>query len=96
MNKTYLNPTEGSGREFCRRNITGKVVMLNLLRFRKIADYSESPELAPIDLISGEEAYKIYLDMTLPHLQKSGGEILFLGKGGSFLVGPVDERWTWP
>ncbi|MEO7174950.1 MAG: DUF1330 domain-containing protein [Saprospiraceae bacterium] len=93
MNKTYLNPTEDAGREFFRRNITGKVVMLNLLRFRKIADYSESPQLAPIEPISGAEAYKLYIDLTLPHLQKSSGEILFLGKGGAFLVGPVDERW---
>ena len=29
----------------------------------------------------------------LPHLKQSGGEVLFFGKGGEFLIGPSDERW---
>ncbi|MEO6302944.1 MAG: DUF1330 domain-containing protein, partial [Bacteroidia bacterium] len=93
MDKTYLNPTQESGREFMQRNITGKVTMLNLLRFREFADYSETPTLASIETISGQAAYQLYIDHTLPHLKKSGGEIIFLGKGGNFLVGPTDERW---
>ena len=42
----YLEPTQESGRAFFMRGIAGKVVMLNLLRFRTIADYSSVPELA--------------------------------------------------
>jgi hypothetical protein len=30
---------------------------------------------------------------TLPYLRASGGEVIFLGKGGSLLIGPADERW---
>jgi hypothetical protein len=30
---------------------------------------------------------------TLPYLHASGGELLFYGKGGGFLIGPNDERW---
>jgi len=30
---------------------------------------------------------------TLPHLKKSGGELVFYGKGGPFLIGPANERW---
>ena len=93
MDKTYLNPTQESGREFFQRNISGQFVMLNLLRFRKMADYSETPELASTNSISGEAAYQLYIKLTLPHLIKSGGEIMFLGKGGLFLVGPTNERW---
>ena len=29
----------------------------------------------------------------MPHLEKSGGELVFLGKGGNFLIGPGEERW---
>ena len=29
----------------------------------------------------------------MPHLEKSGGRLLFFGRGGSFLIGPSDERW---
>jgi hypothetical protein len=29
----------------------------------------------------------------LPYLRESGGDLLFLGHGGHFLIGPPDERW---
>jgi hypothetical protein len=67
--------------------------MLNLLRFRSTADYSLTPELAPATAISGEVAYRLYMEHTLPHLEKSGGEVLFFGQGGQFLIGPSEERW---
>ena len=53
----FLKPTEESGRALIFRCIDGPLVMLNLLRFREIADYSGSPELAPVQPISGEKAY---------------------------------------
>ncbi len=91
--KTYLEPTQESGREFFSRGIDGPVVMLNLLRFRTIANYSAAPELAPQTPISGEAAYRLYMQYTLPYLEQSGGEVLFFGKGGPFLIGPAEERW---
>jgi hypothetical protein len=33
------------------------------------------------------------MEHTLPLLRKSGGEILFQGRGGDFFIGPSDERW---
>lgn len=89
----YLEPTQAAGRELFTRGIDGPVVMLNLLRFRAVADYSAHPELAPAEPISGVEAYQRYMDHTHPHLHASGGEVLFYGNGGSYLIGPADERW---
>lgn len=89
----YLEPTQEAGRDFVMRGITGEVTMLNLLRFREIADYSATPSLAPETPISGAEAYNRYMAHTLPLLQKSGGDIVFVGEGGSFLIGPQNERW---
>jgi uncharacterized protein (DUF1330 family) len=91
--KSYLEPTQDAGREFFTRNIQGPVVMLNLMRFRAVADYSGAPEMAPPSPITGEAAFQLYIEHTLPFLLKSGGELLFLGKGGSFLIGPSEERW---
>jgi uncharacterized protein (DUF1330 family) len=71
----------------------GPVVMLNLLRFRKVADYSRFPELAPPEPISGEDAYMRYLAAIEPRAKARGGDIVFLGKSGTFLLGPEDERW---
>jgi len=89
----YLEPTQESGRAFFARSISGSVVMLNLLRFRPIADYSATPNLAPPTPITGGAAYRLYIEHTLPYLERSGGEIVFLGRGGSFVIGPSDERW---
>ncbi len=89
----YLEPTQESGRAFVMRGIEGEVAMLNLLRFRDIADYSATPELAPETPISGAEAYDRYIAHTLPLLKASGGDVMFLGVGGAFLVGPDSERW---
>jgi hypothetical protein len=92
-NSRYLEPTQDAGRALFARAIRGPVVMLNLLRFRKIADYSAAPQLAPPGPISGAEAYRHYMQHTLPFLKKSGGEVLFYGKGGAYLIGPSDEQW---
>jgi uncharacterized protein (DUF1330 family) len=89
----YLEPSRAAGRALLERGIDGEVVMLNLLRFRDVADYSATPELAPEMPISGAEAYDRYVAHTLPHLRKRGGEIIFLGQGGSWLIGPDGERW---
>ena len=93
MKEKYLMPTQEAGRNFVMRQIQGSVVMLNLLRFRKMADYSTTPDLTPDEPISGEQAYQLYIEHTLPFLTESGGEILFMGKGGHFLIGPTDEYW---
>jgi uncharacterized protein (DUF1330 family) len=89
----YLHPTQASGRALLQRGIHGEIVMLNLLRFRRVADYSDSPHLASEKPISGAEAYDRYVEHTMPYLIRSGGELLFSGEGGPFLVGPEHERW---
>lgn len=90
---TYLEPTQESGRAFVMRQMQGNLVMLNLLRFREIADYSETPELTPETPISGAAAFQKYIDHTLPYLRETGGDLVFLGSGGRFLIGPEAERW---
>jgi len=89
----YLKPSQSAGRLFVERGIKGCVVMLNLLRFRNVADYSANPELAPALPISGAEAFDRYIRHTLPFLRESGGDLIFIGAGGPFLVGPEDARW---
>lgn len=93
VTRPYLEPSQEAGRAFVGRGISGSVTMLNLLRYRAVADYSATPELAPGSPITGEAAYRLYMEHTLPFLKESGGEILFFGRGGEFLIGPRDERW---
>lgn len=89
----HIEPSRDAGRALMMRGLAGPVVMLNLLRFRELADYSASPELAPPDPISGAVAFDRYIAHTRPFLARSGGELLFVGDGGSFLIGPAEERW---
>ncbi len=89
----YIEATQEAGKAFFQRQLAGPVVMLNMLKFRETADYSHAPQLAPEKPISGAEAYQLYMDHTLPLLQKAGSEVIFQGKGGPFLIGPENMDW---
>lgn len=91
--KTYLTATHDQGKALVMRGIQGEVVMLNLLRFREVADYSSTPHLAPPEPITGEQAYRRYMELAEPFVRAGGGSLLFMGRGGPFLIGPPDERW---
>jgi uncharacterized protein (DUF1330 family) len=89
----YIEPTREAVRAFLDRDISGPVVMLNLLRFRATADYASSPELAPATPVTGVAAYNRYLELARPFVAAAGGELAFLARGGAHVIGPPDERW---
>ncbi len=67
--------------------------MLNSLCFRTVTDYFAFPDISPSTPISGAEAYDRYIEHTLPFLTGSGGELVFFGEGGPFLIGSNEESW---
>jgi uncharacterized protein (DUF1330 family) len=89
----YIHPTDEAAAAFFSQQHSGDIVMLNLLKFKQIADYSDTPELSAKEQISGEDAYKLYMQHTAPFLQESGGEVLFFGTANEFFIGPSDETW---
>ena len=89
----HLDPTDAQAVALFSRGIAGPFSMLNLLRFREVADYGADPALAPAAPISGREAYDRYIAHTRPFLEATGGAIAFLGRGGPWFVGPETERW---
>lgn len=89
----HLHPTQDQFRRLMGQDIGGPVTMLNLLRFREQADYTDHPELAPDEPITGEEAYAAYGAAVSPLLEAAGGEPVFAGTGGPALIGPHDEHW---
>lgn len=93
----WLSPTDTTAKALIARGLDSPVVMLNLLKFRKIADYSHAPELAP-ELapeapITGAQAYARYTAAITPLLCASGGAVLFSGTGGDWFIGPDGEGW---
>ena len=93
MTERYLTTSPDAAKIFASRNLRGAFTMINLLRFRLVADYSATPDLAPEGKISGRAAYQKYIDHTLPLLRKTGGDISFVGAGGRYMIGPPDARW---
>jgi len=90
----YLEAEQESGKKFYMEfHNKGKIVMLNLLKFKTIADYTDLNDLKPNSDISGEEAYELYMKHTIPELEKAGSKILFFGDSKSYLIGPESETW---
>lgn len=89
----HVEPTQDQVRALRARGIEGPVEMLNLLRFREVADYSRSPELEPDEPVSGAEAYAEYSRHTMGKLDAAGAEVVWMGRGGEPLIGPAHERW---
>lgn len=93
MRRVHLDPLDENVAHLLERRLSGPVAMLNLLRFRETADYSEAPELAPEEPISGSEAYDRYIEHTLPFLEATGGSLAFVADGGHVFIGPPEECW---
>ncbi|MDR0194598.1 MAG: DUF1330 domain-containing protein [Myroides sp.] len=93
MKQTYLTADFEAGKRLFLKQLQGKIVNLNLIRLKEVADYSEHPELQSEEVISSFDAYQKYITLTLPFLEASGGKILYIGTGDQFLIGPQEERW---
>lgn len=92
--KNYIDATDEQGKKFYQHFINKrKVVMLNLLKFKAQADYGKATDLKPASDITGKEAYQLYLDHTLPELNKAGSRVIFYGSSQYFLIGPESEKW---
>ena len=65
------------------------VLMLNLLKFKDKAVYEDNRETN----LSGRQAYSIYRDEVINHLEKVGAEPVIAGSINGLIVGKVDELW---
>ena len=94
MNEKYITRTHEAAEKLSSRQIDGEVVILSLVRFKEIADYTRHPELNGETEVTGREAFQRYIDQALPLINR-GGDVLFSGEGGELLVGPPNEKWDW-
>lgn len=84
----YIDPTAGSFSAFLKQKHEGPVNMLNLLRFRERAAYSDGDRG-----LSGRDAYASYSAGAKPFLAETGAEILWNAIGLHGLIGPQNEVW---
>lgn len=68
----------------------GTVTMLNLLKFRDAADYSQHPD-EPAR--TGRDAYAFYAAHALPIVSSYGGRTVFSGNLAETIIGPTGLEW---
>ena len=84
-----LYPTPDRIADLMRDTSDKPIVMLNLLRFRAKAQYTDG---RASDL-SGREAYMLYGEPMQKVVARNGGKILFTGSVKSLAIGTVGEMW---
>ena len=67
----------------------GPIKMLNLVKLKKHAEYSDGRETN----LTGLEAYLLYGKETEEHLKKVGAKVIFSGPVSRLMIGEIDELW---
>ena len=81
----HIEPTSEQLTTFASTDGSEPLFMLNLLRFRDVAEGSDTE--------SGFDAYVRYATLTEPHLARVGAEVQWAGICDAALIGPGDPEW---
>jgi len=88
-----MDPTQEQGRDFVMRGIYGQCRDAQLVALPCHRRLLDPPRARACSAGHGRSGLPSLHEHTLPFLKASGGEVLFYGQGGAFLVGPSNERW---
>ncbi|MEZ5786085.1 MAG: DUF1330 domain-containing protein [Xanthobacteraceae bacterium] len=83
----HIDPTKDAFAAFRANDRPGPIHMLNLVRLRARANYSDGREA------TGAEAYAAYGRESGPVFARLGGRIVWRGGFEQMLIGPTDQRW---
>ena len=87
--KNQLQPNQEQLDGFLKGDTEAPIAMLNLLKFKKHAEYEDGRETD----LTGQAAYGIYAQEVQEHLAKVGGEIIFGGYVNRLMLGEVEDLW---
>ena len=91
----YIGSTDASWKQ-CYDTFKGqgKIVMLNLLKYKPMADYTGIAISNIQKDKTGKETYQYYKKQVEKIFEKTKvGSILYYGESQDFLIGPQDEKW---
>ena len=74
---------------FLDGDVDSPITMLNLLKFKEKAEYEDGRETNR----TGKEAYSIYGQEVIEHLEKVGAKLIFQGRVNRLMLGEVEELW---
>ena len=83
----YVNPDKEAFAAFRAADRPGPIHMLNLIRLRARAAYSDGR------VATGAEAYAAYGRESMPIFTRIGGSIVWRGRFEIMVIGPREERW---
>lgn len=89
----YQNPSREQFKALFQLEDEGPFLMLNLLKFRSVAQYDGEQGIASDQNISGIEAFKLYSQAAEAVLKLHGGSQRWIGKTLATLIGPTDDKW---
>ena len=87
--KNAVMPNETQLKEFNEQEEDKPIFMVNLLKFKKLAQYPDKRETN----LTGQEAYAIYGKEVVEHLAKVGGKPTFGGNVERLMLGEVEDLW---
>jgi uncharacterized protein (DUF1330 family) len=88
-----INPTREQFKAIFGLPLDRPVLMLNLLRFRRLAEYAPGDPEHGAPQVSGIAAYARYSQAATPIFERVGGSQFWIGKPELTLIGPVEEAW---
>ncbi|QIG78964.1 DUF1330 domain-containing protein [Stakelama tenebrarum] len=88
----YVDPDRGQLEAFRALPIDDPIEMLNLIRYRDLAEYPDDHACASAGLF-GAEAYRRYMIASAPIFARHGGEIVWKGEPQLVVIGPDAEAW---
>lgn len=92
MSDTYIDPSPANFQAFKDLPHDKPINMLNLLRYRDLADYPAGHENTGKGW-SGRRAYEEYGRTSGSLFRKLGGTIIWRGQFETMVTGPDGERW---
>ena len=90
-----IDPTPAQLEDLAARvaTVTGPIRMINLLRFREVADYGDAPDPAETGSSTGAEAYARYGQVAMAEVAAVGGSQFEAAAAHMTVIGPEDESW---
>jgi uncharacterized protein (DUF1330 family) len=82
-----MKPREAQARDLFLAPEDGPFVMVNLLKFREVADYPDGEQ------VSGLEAYMRYGQRMSALVEAVGGRMIYSGRVVSLMIGEVEDLW---
>ncbi len=87
--KNSVKPNDAQIKGFFEPGATGPIYMVNLLKFKEKAEYSDGRETQ----LTGAEAYKLYSEAVSNLLLEFGGCGAFFADVERLMLGEVEELW---